>query len=93
MVHAARPRLSAVLRFLLLLVLSLASLVAGALIGSDLGRIPRIAAGLAGFGGYLILFGRAMRRLPVDWDQWLDRNRHGFRSTAERAPAAPGRAA
>jgi len=88
-----RSRASTALRFLALFALSLASLAGGAVVASSLTGTLRMAAGLAGLAGYVVLFGRAMRRLPVDWNAWLDRSLEGFRSTAERSSAAPGRAA
>ena len=45
-------------------------------------------SGLAGFGGYLLLFAAALGQLPVDWNIWLDRSLEGFRSPAGRSPAA-----
>ncbi len=93
MVRASRLRILAALRFFLLLVLSLASLVGGALLAYSLAGAERMAAALAGFVGYLLLFAGALAQLPVDWNAWLARSLEGFRSPAGRSPAVPGRAA
>ena len=86
-------RLLIALRFLGLVVLSFGALIGGAVLASKLDGTPRVLSGLAGFGGYLLLFAAALGRLPVDWNQWLDRSLEGFRSPAGRSPALRGRAA
>jgi hypothetical protein len=78
-------RLPTALRFLVLLILSFGALIGGAVLASKLDGIPRMLAGLAGFGGYLLLFGAALRQLPVDWNMWLDRSLERFRSPAGRS--------
>ena len=87
------PRFLTAFRFLFLLVLSLGALVGGALLASKLDGIPRMLSGLAGFGGYLLLFAAALGKLPVDWNVWLDKSLEGFRSPAGRSPALRGRTA
>ncbi|MFI5181653.1 MAG: hypothetical protein ACHQPI_09700 [Thermoanaerobaculia bacterium] len=92
--HEKSPaRLLTALRFLVLLLLSFGALIGGAVLASRLDGIPRMISGLAGFGGYLLLFAAALRQLPVDWNMWLDRSLEGFRSPAGRSPLARGRAA
>lgn len=81
-------RVLATLRFLVLLSLSFGALIGGAILATKLGGIPRMLSGLAGFGGYLLLFAAALGQLPVDWNIWLDRSLEGFRSPAGRSPAA-----
>jgi len=86
-------RLLTALRFLALVVLSFGALIGGAVLAAKLDGTPRVLTGLAGFGGYLLLFAAALGKLPVDWNQWLDRSLEGFRSSAERSPTLRGRAA
>jgi hypothetical protein len=91
MPNESGSRLLAAFRFLVLLVLSFGALIGGALLASRLDGTPRVLSGLAGFGGYLLLFAAALGRLPVDWNQWLDRSLEGFRSPAGRSQAVRGR--
>jgi hypothetical protein len=73
--------------------LSFGALFGGAVLASKLDGIPRMLTGLAGFGGYLLLFAAALGQLPVDWNMWLDRSLEGFRSPAGRSQAVRGRTA
>lgn len=75
------------------MILSFGALIGGALLASRLDGTPRVLTGLAGFGGYLLLFAAALEQLPVDWNMWLDRSLEGFRSPAGRSSALRGRAA
>ncbi len=88
-----RSRLSTFLRVFALLALSFAALAGGALEATSLRGFPRMAAALAGFAGYLLLFRLALGKLPVDWNAWLDHGLEGFRPKAGRPTLDPGRAA
>ncbi len=52
-----------------------------------------MAAALAGFAGYLLLFRGALGKLRIDWNAWLDRGFEGFRAKAGDSPLLPGHAA
>ena len=93
MSNESGSRLLTFLRFLVLVLLSFGALIGGALLASRLDGTPRVLTGLAGFGGYLLLFAAALGQLPVDWNLWLDRSFEGFRSPAAPWQAASGRAA
>lgn len=93
MPNESGSRLPTVLRFLVLVLLSFGALIGGAVLASRLNGTLRVLTGLAGFGGYLLLFAAALEQLPVDWNMWLDRSLEGFRSTPGRSPALQGRTA
>jgi hypothetical protein len=50
--------------------LALLTLVGGAALAAALEDVARILVGLATFGAYILLSGRALKHLPVDWDAW-----------------------
>ncbi len=85
----ARP-VPKVPRSIVLAALSFGALGGGTLLASRLAEPLALLVEFAGFALYVVLFGLAMRQLPVDWNCWRDRTLDRFGSAGGRARVRRG---